>query len=356
MAANTERPVIAITMGDPCGIGPEVIVKALSEPDVHAICRPIVIGSVPALKAALALTNAPLNTRPIDAPDQAEDDLSLVNIIDPQNLDSRQITVGRISPPCGRAAMEWVTAAAHLALNGSVNALATAPVNKEAASLAGYKAIGHMELLQEITGVSAVATMLISGSLRVVHLTTHRSLRVACDYVTRERVLSMLELTHDSFRRWGFTAPRIAAAALNPHASDGGLLGDEEAEAIAPAVRDAQRRGILAQGPIPADVVFHQAIRGAYDVVLAMYHDQGHIPIKGARLRTERQRQPGIALRARLRGPRHRIRHRRPRNRRPYQHGRDHPVGLPSLHRPRPRLPLNSLAAPRSAIIGVTFS
>ena len=277
---NTERPVVAITMGDPCGIGPEVIVKALSEPDVHAICRPIVIGSVPALEAALELTNAPLNTRPIDAPHQAEDDLSLVNIIDPQNLDYRQITVGRISPSCGRAAMEWVTAAAHLALDGSVNALATAPVNKEAASLAGYKAIGHMELLQEITGVSAVATMLISGSLRVVHLTTHRSLRVACDYVTRERVLSMLELTHDSFRRWGFPEPRIAAAALNPHASDGGLLGDEEAEAIAPAVRDAQRRGILARGPVPADVVFHQAIRGAYDVVLAMYHDQGHIPIK----------------------------------------------------------------------------
>ncbi len=275
-----DRPVIAITMGDPCGIGPEVIVKALAEPTSRALCRPVVLGSLPALEAALALTRAPLTPRPIETPADAEDDPALVNIIDPQNLDPSQITVGQISPPCGRAAMEWVTAAAHLALDGSVKALATAPVNKEAASLAGYRAIGHMELLQEITGVSRVATMLISGGLRVVHLTTHRSLRVACDYVTRERVLGMLELTHESFCNWGFAAPRIAAAALNPHGSDGGLLGDEEAVAIAPAVRDAREQGIQAQGPVPADIVFHQAIQGNYDVVLAMYHDQGHIPIK----------------------------------------------------------------------------
>ena len=189
--ANTERPLIAITMGDPCGIGPEVIVKALAEPAVQALCRPIVFGSLSALETALQLTSAPLTPRPIDTPELAEDDSALVNIIDPQNLDPAQINVGRISPPCGRAAMEWVTCAARLALEGSVNALATAPVNKEAASLAGYKAIGHMELLQEITGVTSVATMLISGSLRVVHLTTHRSLRVACDYVTHERVLDM---------------------------------------------------------------------------------------------------------------------------------------------------------------------
>ncbi len=278
--AKREIPVIAITMGDPCGIGPEVVVKALSEPTVHALCMPIVVGSLPALKKGLALTGAPLHDHLIATPAQALDNPSLINIIDPENLDSRHITVGSISPPCGRAAMEWVTTAAHLALDGSVKALATAPVNKEAASLAGYKAIGHMELLQEITGVTQVATMLISGSLRVVHLTTHRSLRIACDYVTRERVFEMLELTHHAFRDWGFPSPRIAAAALNPHASDGGLLGDEEATAISPAVKDAQVQGILAHGPIPADIVFHQAIKGNYDVVLAMYHDQGHIPIK----------------------------------------------------------------------------
>ncbi|MCZ6535790.1 MAG: 4-hydroxythreonine-4-phosphate dehydrogenase PdxA, partial [Chloroflexi bacterium] len=200
--------------------------------------------------------------------------------VDPHNLNPEDITVGQISPACGKAAMEWVTTAAKLAMAGKVQALATAPINKEAARLAGYKAIGHMELLQEVSGTEKVATMLMSGSLRVVHLTTHRSLRVACEYVTKERVQSMLELTHRSFREWGMPHPRIAAAALNPHASDGGLLGAEEAEAIGPAVEEAQRHGIDARGPVPADIVFHQAIKGAYDVVLAMYHDQGHIPIK----------------------------------------------------------------------------
>ena len=153
-------------------------------------------------------------------------------------------------------------------------------MNKEAASLAGYKAIGHMELLQEITGAKDVATMLMSGKLRVVHLTTHRSLKVACDYVTRERVLSKLELTHRVFGEWGLPNPRIGVAALNPHASDGGLLGTEETAAIGPAVAAAREGGIDAYGPVPADIVFHQAILGRYDVVLAMYHDQGHIPVK----------------------------------------------------------------------------
>jgi 4-hydroxythreonine-4-phosphate dehydrogenase len=176
--------------------------------------------------------------------------------------------------------MEWVTKAAELAMAGEVQAISTAPVNKEAASLAGYKAIGHMELLQEISKALRVATMLMSGRLRVVHLTTHRSLRVACDYVKRDRILSFLELTHNQLGQWGMPTARIGVAALNPHASDGGLLGDEEAQEIAPAVEDAKRKGISATGPVPADSVFNQAIQGKYDVVLAMYHDQGHIPVK----------------------------------------------------------------------------
>ena len=185
---DSDRPAIAITMGDPCGIGPEVVVKALSVGAVHSLCMPLVVGSLWALERAIELTESPLTARAIAGPEHAEDSPEVINVIDPNNLDLKDITVGRISPNCGKAAMEWVTAAAHLAMEGSVKALATAPVNKEAASLAGYKAIGHMELLQEVSGARNVATMLISGSLRVVHLTTHRSLRVACDYVTKERV------------------------------------------------------------------------------------------------------------------------------------------------------------------------
>jgi 4-hydroxythreonine-4-phosphate dehydrogenase len=173
-----------------------------------------------------------------------------------------------------------VSKAGELALAGIVDGLATAPLNKEAASLAGYQSIGHMELLQELSGAKTVATMLLAKNLRVVHLTTHRSLRVACDYVKKDRIVDFLQLTHDSFVKWGFDNPRIATAALNPHGSDGGLLGHEEAEEIAPAVKAAQERGINVVGPIPAGIVFHQAIQGRYDTVLCMYHDQGHIPVK----------------------------------------------------------------------------
>ena len=176
--------------------------------------------------------------------------------------------------------MEWILRAGELAASGEIAAIATAPINKEACSLAGYKDIGHMEIFQSQTQAPNVATMLMARSLRVVHLTTHRSLRVACDYVTRENVLSKIELTDERFRAWGFASPRIGVAALNPHASDGGLLGDEEAEQIAPAIQDARSAGIDATGPIPADTVFNQAIDGEYDAVIAMYHDQGHIPIK----------------------------------------------------------------------------
>jgi 4-hydroxythreonine-4-phosphate dehydrogenase len=137
-----------------------------------------------------------------------------------------------------------------------------------------------MEIFQSQTGAKQVATMLMADELRVVHLTTHRSLRIACDYVTRDNLLAKLELTNNEFKRWGFPTPRIGVAALNPHASDGGLIGTEEAEHITPAVNEARARGIDATGPVPADTIFNQAIGGKYDVVLAMYHDQGHIPIK----------------------------------------------------------------------------
>ena len=278
--ADTAKPAIAITMGDPCGIGPEVVVKALADPRVYSSCRPLVIGNSYAIRQAVKLTGLSLQVNEVDDPATAGNDPGVVDMIDIHNLNPEDITVGQISPACGKAAMEWVTKAGELALAGVVEGLATAPLNKEAASLAGYQSIGHMELLQELTGSKTVATMLMAKKLRVVHLTTHRSLRLACDYVKKDRILEFLQITHDSFVKWGIDKPRIAAAALNPHGSDGGLLGNEEAEEIAPAVAEAKEQGINAVGPIPADVVFHQAIEGRYDVVLAMFHDQGHIPVK----------------------------------------------------------------------------
>ena len=277
---QASKPAIAITMGDPCGIGPEVVVKALADPEVFASCRPLVVGNLYAMEQAIKLTGLPLKIRESVDPSSAGQDPASVDVVDIHNLNPEDIAVGKITPACGKAAMEWVTKAGELALAGVVDGLATAPLNKEAASLAGYQSIGHMELLQEMSGVKTVATMLMAKKLRVVHLTTHRSLRLACDYVKHDRILEFLGLTHDSFVSYGFPKPRIGVAALNPHGSDGGLLGDEEQNEIAPAVADAQKKGIDAIGPVPADIIFHQAIQGRYDVVLCMFHDQGHIPVK----------------------------------------------------------------------------
>ena len=275
-----ERPLVAITMGDPAGIGAEVAAKALQDEWVYEKCRPFIVGSAAAMSAALGVIGADGGAKAVHDAADAQGRRGTIDVLDLENLDFSQIEYGKVSAAAGRASVEWILRAGELAASGEIAAIATAPINKEACSLAGYKDIGHMEIFQSQTQAPNVATMLMARSLRVVHLTTHRSLRVACDYVTRGNVLSKIELTDERFRAWGFASPRIGVAALNPHASDGGLLGDEEAKQIAPAVRDARSAGIDATGPIPADTVFNQAIDGEYDAVIAMYHDQGHIPIK----------------------------------------------------------------------------
>ena len=273
-------PVVAITMGDVCGIGPEIIAKALTSNEVMGLCRPLVIGNAQALEDSIRLVRAPLEVREVLSPDDAEASDGVVSIFDPHDLDMNSITLGEISAAAGKAAMDWVTLAARMAMDARVQAIATAPLNKEAAARGGYRDIGHTELLQRVAGVSQVATMLMTGRLRVVHLTTHRSLRRACNYIKKSYLLTRLQLIDVSFEEWGMPHPRIGVAALNPHSSDAGLLGDEEGKEIRPAVEEAVQVGIDAIGPVPADIIFVQAIEGRYDVVLAMYHDQGHIPIK----------------------------------------------------------------------------
>jgi 4-hydroxythreonine-4-phosphate dehydrogenase len=275
-----KRPLLAITMGDPAGIGPEVTAKALLERQVYERCRPFVVGSAAAMNDALRTINSPIKARVAHSLGEIRGEPGAIDVLDMENLDYGAIRYGKVSAVAGKASVEWILKAGELAASGQVQAIATAPINKEACKLAGYTDIGHMEIFQSQTGAKNVATMLMARTLRVVHLTTHRSLRVACDYVTRANVLAKLKLTDECFKQWGFPTPRIGVAALNPHASDGGLLGDEEEKQIAPAVKEARAMGIDATGPVPADTVFTQAINGKYDAVLAMYHDQGHIPIK----------------------------------------------------------------------------
>jgi 4-hydroxythreonine-4-phosphate dehydrogenase len=196
------------------------------------------------------------------------------------NLGNQKVVMGQLNANCGRASVAYILKAADLALQKQVDAIVTAPINKESTRMAGYGELGHMELLAKYTNTTEHATMLASGSLRVVHLTTHHSLKEALNYVTHERILSQLKLTWKSFQLWGIVKPRIGVAALNPHGGEGGILGTEEIQEIGPAVNDAQKLGIEASGPYPADTVFNRAINGEFDVVLALYHDQGHIPIK----------------------------------------------------------------------------
>ena len=274
------KPNLGITMGDPSGIGPEVIAKSLSDDSIFFKCIPIIFGNSNIMSNALDSINSNKKVNPIDSINQAISDTTKLNVLDIGNLDYNDIQIGQVSDVSGKASVEWILKAGNLAASNEIQAIVTAPINKEACNLAGFKDVGHMEIFQSQTQSDQVATMLMARNLRVVHLTTHKSLKIACDYVTHSNILEKLILTDKYFTQWNIKNPKIGVSALNPHASDGGIIGNEEFDQILPAVNSAKEIGINAIGPIPADTIFNQAIDGAYDVVLAMYHDQGHIPIK----------------------------------------------------------------------------
>ena len=268
-------------MGDPCGIGPEIILKALKSSYSNSLNEFLVIGSYYAMSTVNQNLSINMPVKKINQFDDFDpNETTMIQILDPENIDAEYIQPGVLSKEAGKACMEWVEIAAHLCLENKIQGMATAPVNKEAASLAGYVQIGHMELLQSITNSPEVATMLISKNLRVVHLTTHKPVQIACDFVTKENIYNMIKLTNTNFINWGFDNPRIGVAALNPHGSDGGLLGREENEEISPAIIQARQENINVECPIPADIIFNQAIDNRFDAVICMYHDQGHIPVK----------------------------------------------------------------------------
>jgi 4-hydroxythreonine-4-phosphate dehydrogenase len=276
---DANRKIIAVTMGDAAGIGPEIIIKALGEKTVYDMCKPLVIGDAGVLNNTINLLNSPLRLHPVNGVLGAGGSYGEIDVLDLHNLEG-EVTMGKVSAECGRAAMEYIAKAAELTGGGEVAAMTTAPINKESVASAGYKDTGHMKYLVRITGTTQYAAMLVTGNLRVVHLSDHYSLKEACELVTRQNILAKLKLIQDSFLKWETGTPRIGVAALNPHGSDGGMFGKEEEREILPAVNDAIKQGIDARGPYPADSVFNRAINGEFDVVLAMYHDQGHIAVK----------------------------------------------------------------------------
>ena len=203
-----------------------------------------------------------------------------LNIVDLKNLSPLEVKIGKTSAACGKASVEYIIKAAQLALHHKIDAIVTAPINKESTTLAGFGELGHLELLAHYTDTKEYATMLVSDNLRVVHLTTHYSLKEAASRVKKELILARLKLTQNCFNDWGYPHPIIAVAALNPHGGEHGIMGNEEFDEIIPAIILAKELGIDARGPFPADTIFNRALKGEFDVVIAMYHDQGHIPIK----------------------------------------------------------------------------
>ena len=279
------KPII-VTLGDPAGVGPEVAAKVIR--DRHrqptAGVPVLFLGTAWALQKGAQAAGVTLPQLPVVAEvEAAGPGMSLLDLGDQPDASKAPdgFEFGRVDADCGRLAVQAVEGAARACIDGTAAAMVTCPINKEAIHAAGYvDDIGHQEILARMTGAEWTATMLMTPGLKVVHLSTHKSLIEAARYVTRDTVLEKLRLMQETLTGWGLEKPSIAVAALNPHGGEGGLLGSEEIEELAPAVATARAEGIDATGPIPADSIFNRAINGEFDVVLALYHDQGHIAIK----------------------------------------------------------------------------
>ncbi len=274
------RPILAITLGDPAGIGPEVVLKALGHGEVFAACRPLVVGDRGVLERAATWVDMRPRFEGIAEISSGRYVQGTVPLLDLANVELADVPVGEVSAGAGRAAVEYVMRACDLAMAGQAAAVVTAPLNKEAMHRAGFLYPGHTELLAERTGAERVSMLLVGPTLRVVHVSTHVSLEEAIRRVRPARVLEVIELAQRSCRMLGIEAPRIAVAGLNPHASENGLFGVQEAEQIQPAIETARARGWTVSDPQPPDTVFLRATRGEFDIIVAMYHDQGHIPMK----------------------------------------------------------------------------
>ncbi len=276
-ARNRIAKKLAITMGDPGGIGPEIIVKALCSSGALD-CTPIVIGDKTVMEEALMLLNLPGRLRLIKSPEESEPSTGMMEMIDAHLI--RDFEKGRPTALGGKACAGYIKKAVELSLDKKFDGVVTAPISKEALRMAGMKWPGHTEMLAELTGTRDYAMMLGGGPLKVVLVTIHTPLRKVPESITRSRVLKTIRLARKACDMLGLSNPRIAVAGLNPHAGESGLFGDEEIKEIMPAVSDARKEAIPVSGPFPPDTVFHAAYQGDFDMVVCMYHDQGLIPLK----------------------------------------------------------------------------
>jgi 4-hydroxythreonine-4-phosphate dehydrogenase len=276
------KPIIAITMGDAAGIGAEIVTKALSTREIYDICKPLVIGDLRVLTDSMKVAKVSLKFNPVKDPSEAKFQFGTVDLIDLRNVEIDKLVMGKPQTMAGKASVQYVEKAVKLALEGKIHAITTAPLDKEAVRMAGYKYAGHTEILAHLTNTKDYAMMLAAKKLRVLHVTTHVSLKEACSMIKKDRILKTIKLANEAVISLGIKDAEIAVAGLNPHAGESGIFGKEEIEEIKPAIEEAEKIGINVKGPYPPDTVFLRASRGEFDAVVAMYHDQGHIPIKMA--------------------------------------------------------------------------
>ncbi|MDX8045513.1 4-hydroxythreonine-4-phosphate dehydrogenase PdxA [Gracilibacillus sp. S3-1-1] len=274
------RPTIGITMGDAAGIGPEIIIKALEDSAIYEFCKPVVIGDAKILKRVIDITDSEIVVNIIQEVQEAQFRYGTVDCID-LNLLPENLAFGEVSPIAGNAAFQFIKKAVELAKESQIQAICTAPLNKEALVKGGHQFPGHTEILATLTETDDYSMMLSSPKLKVIHLTTHVGLKEAIDTINPERAYTVIDLADTALKRAGYKVPRIAVCGINPHAGENRLFGEGEEEAkLVPAIKRAQEEGVNVSGPHPADTLFFRAVRGDFDIVVACYHDQGHVPIK----------------------------------------------------------------------------
>jgi len=275
------KPIHAVTMGDAAGSGPEIVTKTLADPEVREMCRAVVIGDAATMEDALRITGAPGTVRAIGDVSEAGFEDDVIEVLDMKNIDLARLTRGQVDVMAGKASYEYIKLGAELTLAGTTDAIVTSAINKESLNKAGYHYDGHTGLLAELCGGPQVTMMLVAGDLRVCHVSTHVSMREALNRVRPERILKVIEIGAAAVRDMGIPNPRIAVPGINPHSGEDGLFGDEEPKYIMPAIEEARRRGYdVMDRPLPPDTAFFRANDGQFDLVIAMYHDQGHIAIK----------------------------------------------------------------------------
>jgi 4-hydroxythreonine-4-phosphate dehydrogenase len=277
---NTVKPLIGISVGDPAGIGPEITAKALAMPEIYEMCRPLAVGETRMMREAVRFSKLDLAIHPVSTPGEGLYRFGTLDVLDLGNIEPSAIRHKSAAAETGRASFEYVRKVIDLAMARHIDATVTGPISKEAINLAGFPYAGHTEIYADFTRTRDYAMMLVHDRFRVIHVSTHVSMREACDRVKKDRVCRVIRLGYDSVRRLGVDNPRISVAGLNCHAGEAGLMGREEIEEIEPAVLQARAEGIDVDGPIPPDTVFSKMQGGQYDLVVVMYHDQGHIPTK----------------------------------------------------------------------------